>query len=182
MNIPRVENSVLVMVDMQEKLVPAMHNVEFCINRNRLLLEGAAALKLPVVYSEQYPKGLGNTLPELLDLRRKEWPVAAKTSFSCFGDADLAAIIRNLDAENLIITGVESHVCVLQTAIDAANDGYQVIVVSDAVTSRKEIDRQTALAFLAANGVKVLSAESVLFMLLGNAGHGAFKTISKLVR
>ncbi len=182
MNMPKVGNSVLLVVDMQEKLLPAMHNAESCINRNRLLLEGAAALELPVVFSEQYPKGLGNTIPELLELKRNEWPVADKTSFSCFGDVGLAEIIRNLDAETLIISGVESHVCVLQTAIDAKNDGYQVIVVSDAVSSRKESDRQTALAFLTANGVQVLSAESVLFMLLGNAGFGAFKTISKLVR
>lgn len=182
MKTPNAQNSLLLMVDMQEKLLPAMHEGENCIKRNLLLLQGAAALELPVIVSEQYPQGLGATMPELRQTCRKEWPVGAKTSFSCFGDEELATLIRNLNAETLIISGVESHVCVLQTALDAVNDGYQVIAVSDAVTSRKPEDRRTALKLLAANGVQVMSAESILFLLLGSAKHPGFKTISGLVR
>lgn len=182
MKMPQVSNSLLLMVDMQEKLLPAMHEGEFCINRNLLLLQGAAALELPVVVSEQYPQGLGPTVAELKGACRPEWPIAAKTSFSCFGDEEPAALIRNLNAETLIVSGVESHVCVLQTALDAADEGYRVIVVSDAVASRKAEDRCTALKLMLANGIQVMSAESVLFMLLGSARHPAFKTVSKLVR
>jgi nicotinamidase-related amidase len=182
MKMPNVQNSLLLMVDMQEKLLPAMHDGENCINRNLLLLQGAAALELPVIISEQYPQGLGSTIPQLKEACREEWPVGSKTSFSCFGDEDLSDLIRNLNAETLIISGVESHVCVCQTALDAVNEGYQVIVASDAVTSRKPEDRCTALKLMAANGVQVMSAEAILFLLLGSAKHPAFKTISKLVR
>ncbi len=182
MKIPHAQNSLLLMVDMQEKLLPAMSEAADCINRNLLLLQGAAALELPVIISEQYPQGLGSTIPQLKQECRDEWSVGEKTSFSCFGDEELGNLIRNLNAETLILSGVESHVCVLQTAIDAVNEGYQVIVVSDAVASRKPEDRCTALKLMAANGVHVMSAESVLFMLLGSAKNPAFKTISKLVR
>ncbi len=182
MKIPQVSNSLLLMVDMQEKLLPAMHDGEQCINRNWMLLQAAAELELPVVISEQYPQGLGSTIPVLKDLCRSEWAIEEKTSFSCFGDEELSDVIKNLNAETIILTGVESHVCVMQTAFDALAAGYQVIVISDAVTSRKAEDRCTALKLMSDNGIRVMSAEAVLFMLLRSSKHPAFKAVSKLVR
>ena len=183
MNIPKIENSVFVMVDMQEKLLPVMHKGEECLKRQQVLLRGAEALKLPVIISEQYPQGLGNTVQELKALFQPEWSIVSKTAFSCFGEDLFMEKLKNYPcATNLIISGIESHVCVLQTALNALNNDFQVIVVADAVTSRKPADRDTALQLMAQNGIQVMSSESLLFMLLHSASHPAFKAVSKLIR
>ena len=183
MNIPKIENSVFVMVDMQEKLLPAMHNGAECVQRHQVLLQGADALKLPVIITEQYPQGLGNTVQYLKELCLPEWSVVTKTTFSCFGEKYFLEKLKDHhNATSLIISGIESHVCVLQTALDALNNNFQVIVVADAVTSRKATERDTALKLMSQNGIQVMSTESILFMLMRSATHPAFKTVSKLIR
>lgn len=183
MNIPKIENSLLVMVDMQEKLLPAMHDGEECVKRHQVLLRSAEALKLPVIVSEQYPQGLGSTIQELKELYQPQWSVVTKNTFSCFGEqCFLEKLKEHQPATNLIISGIESHVCVLQTALDAVNNDFHVIVVADAVTSRKCADKSTALKLMSQNGIQIMSTESILFMLLHSAAHPAFKTVAKLIR
>lgn len=179
---PKTENCVCVIVDVQAKLLPAMQQPEALLNRVQLLVKGMNELQLPVVVTEQYPQGLGGTVPELAELFTPATRVIAKTSFSCFGETEFA---KSMDIEQrpvLVIAGIESHVCVAQTALDALNAGFKVFIAADAVDSRKKSDVDTALAQLRHAGCTVASTEAILFMLLGNAKHPAFKSISKLVR
>ena len=179
---PTIDNAVCVVVDVQAKLLPAMNDPESVLNRTQMLVKGMNEMNVPVVVTEQYPQGLGNTVPELAELFTENTPVIAKTSFSCFGEE---AFANAMDVEKrpvMIICGIESHVCVAQTALDALNAGYKVFIASDAVNSRKVSDMETGLAFLRHAGCNVISAEAILFMLLKTAKNPAFKAVSKLVR
>ena len=182
MKFPTVENSAFVMIDMQQKLLPAMCDPQGVLDRNTLLLNAAVALGADVLVTEQYPKGLGNTVPELSTWLSEKNPVIAKTSFSVFGSPEFCTALSSRKREVLIFFGIEAHVCVLQSVLDALEKGYEVIVVSDAVCSRKAADRDCALQMMRECGATVLNSESVLFMMMRDATHPAFKTVSKLVK
>ena len=179
---PTVENAMLVAVDLQVKLLPAMSGQERIINRAGVMLRGAAELGLDTVVTEQYPKGLGNTLPELSSLLPADTPVIEKSSFSVFGASGFCKALSARKREVLIFIGVEAHVCLLQSVLDARARGYEVIVVADAVGSRKEDDRELALSALRAAGAEIYSCETVLFMLLRDSKHPCFKSISGLIK
>ncbi|MBQ7208020.1 MAG: hydrolase [Lentisphaeria bacterium] len=180
--IPSGGSSRLVMIDVQERLVPAMSGFDGTGNRIRLLLNGARELALPVIVTEQYPQGLGGTLPDFSVLLPPEAPVIAKTGFSVFEEPLFVEELKKNKPETLIFCGIESHVCVFQSALDSLEAGYRTVVSADAVTSRKPEDRELALAQMRASGVLVMSSEAILFMLLRTAKHPAFKAVSKLVR
>ncbi len=182
MEMPTIENSVIVLIDIQERLAKAMENMDAVLNRVELLLRGAAALNVDVIVTEQYPQGLGSTLPGLLELLPEGTPVLAKTDFSVFGDSAFRTALASKYRKNVIFCGIESHVCVLQSVLDALEAGYQVTVAADAVSSRKSSDVALALPAFRHAGAQVLSVESILFQLLRTAKHPEFKTISKLVR
>ena len=182
MKLPTPENSLIVLIDMQEKLVRAMNEPENTVKACRMLIRGAAAMACPVIVTEQYPKGLGFTLENIKEVLPENTPVIEKTSFSCYGTEAFAEAAKSLQRDCVILCGVESHVCVLQTAMDALALGKTVYIVNDAVSSRKISDRDTGLAFLESRGVKILSAEAILFLLLQSSRHPAFKTVSALVR
>ena len=179
---PDPQKSVLAVIDMQERLLPAMAHPESCTERTALLIRGAAALKMPMIVSEQYPKGLGPTVPAVASLLPEGTDVFAKGAFSCFGEEAWAAGLAAHQAETLILCGVEAHVCVAQTAWDARKAGMEVFVIRDAVSSRRDTDRDCALEQLRADGVRVVTAEMMLFLLLRTSGHPAFREISKLVK
>ena len=182
MEIPNVESSALILIDFQEKLVPVMDHFETILPRAQLLLDGAAALRLDVIATEQYPRGLGATIPEIAEHLPMTTPILSKTSFSVFGEPAFRTALESKYRKTVIIAGIETHVCVLQSAFDALNAGYQVILAEDAVTSRKAGDRDAALAAARHAGVCVLSVEAILFWLLRVASNPAFKAISRLVR
>ena len=182
MKFPTVENAALVMIDMQQKLLPAMNDPQKVLERNVLMLNGANELGLDVIVTEQYPKGLGATVPELSGLFKENTPVIAKSSFSVFGSNEFCAALASRRREVLIFCGVEAHVCLLQSVFDALEQNFEVIVVADAVNSRKSSDQECALQAMRDRGAAVLSSESVLFMLLRDAGNPAFKAVSKLVK
>ena len=179
---PTVDNAVCVVIDVQAKLLPAMNDPEAVLNRTQMLVKGMNELQVPMVVTEQYPQGLGNTVAELSELFAEGTPVLAKTSFSCFGDENFVNAVDVEKRPVMIIAGIESHVCVAQTALDALNAGFKVFIASDAVSSRKKSDWEMALAMLRQAGCVVASAEAILFMLLKGAKHPSFKAISKLVR
>ncbi len=180
MDIPTIENSALVVVDMQEKLLPAMNQGECCTEKVKTLIAAAGAMNLPVAVTEQYPKGLGATLPQIAELFPEGTAVIEKCAFSCYGEAAFAE--QTAKYENLILCGVESHVCVAQTALDAMKLGKNVFLIKDAVTSRKESDKDAAMDFLTAQGVRILTTEMILFMLMRTSKHPAFKAVSKLIK
>jgi nicotinamidase-related amidase len=177
-------NSALMLIDVQERFLAAIPSIapDRPVGRNcRILAESARALGAAVLVSEQYPKGLGPTLPHLVDVLG-EASRRAKSHFSCCGDPDLAAAIVAIHRPWWILCGVEAHVCVLATAADLIARGHQVVVVGDAVDSRREDCRSMALAAARDLGALVLPTETVLFRWLRVAQGDAFKRVSALVR
>lgn len=182
MNFPRPESSVLLIVDLQERLVSAVAEPDSVVERSRILLQGAMTLGIDVLVTEQYPKGLGHTVPAIAGLLSRNSETIEKTGFSAFAEPSFRSKLVATPKKTLIVAGIETHVCVLQTVLDALDDGFEAICVADAVSSRKATDRELALQTMRHAGARVLSVESVLFMLLRDAKHSAFKPISQLIR
>ncbi len=177
----QAEQSALLVVDIQTKLLPAMAAPDPVVSNTARLMRAATRLGVPLLVSEQYPKGLGPTVPELAALA----PVGAvleKNAFSCAGDAGIVAKVGSLGRSQLVLCGIESHVCVLQTAIGFRALGYAVFVAWDATSSRREADRDLAAARLRAEGVALVGTEMALFEWLGKAGTPEFKEISVLIK
>ena len=172
----------LIVIDLQERLAPAMSDFEPCAKNVELLLNGARALRLDVIVTEQYPKGLGPTLPRFAELLPENTPVIAKTGFSVFEEPAFRTALSSKPRKNLLICGIESHVCVLQSIYDARERGLRVLLAADAVTSRKASDRELALQAARDAGAAVVSSEALLFMMLRDAKNPAFKAVSKLVK
>jgi len=179
---PATETAVLLLIDMQEKLIKAMSSAGQCLARQKIMLEAAGILGLDTIITEQYPQGLGHTLPELSGLFKPEWPVIEKKSFSCFGEPSFCSRLKSKSRKTVAVMGIESHVCVLQTVFDALEQGYQVFVLEDTLSSRNPSDMTTALRLLRHQGAIVTTAESYLFMLMRSADHPAFRQIAKLIR
>ena len=177
------EKAVLVVIDVQEKLCAAMDTVVLeKLTRNiGILLESAAELELPVLVTEQYVKGLGPTLPELRS-KSGSSKYFEKMSFSCCGSTEFVDAVKASGRTQVVITGMETHVCVLQTVIDLREAGFVVHVVRDALMSRNKQNWLTALDSMMLAGAIPTSTESVVFQLLKVAGSDEFKKLSKLVR
>lgn len=183
MNLPNAANPVIIAVDLQERLMPTMYNTEEITARAKVLLSGAAEIGVPVIATEQYPQGLGSTIPEIAETFVPEKSsVIAKTSFSVFGEEAFCNALRERHPSTLIFCGVETHVCILHSVFNALEAGYNVIIAADAVSSRKEAEKLLALESARQAGAWVLSTESILFSLLKNSRHPAFKAVSKLIK
>jgi nicotinamidase-related amidase len=170
----------LIVIDVQDKLLPAMAGAEALVANVARLIRGAAALGLPIVYTEQYPQGLGRTIPELLAILPGQ-PVA-KTSFSCCGEPAFMARIKELGRRQFVVVGIEAHVCVHQTVAGLLAAGYEVEFATDAIASRTEANRELARQRMQAAGARPTSAEMALFELLERAQGDAFKAILKIVK
>jgi nicotinamidase-related amidase len=176
------DSAVLLVIDVQEKLCKAMDSevLRQLTGNVSTLLEAAKEMQIPVLVTEQYTRGLGETLPEI----REKIPVPAveKMSFSCCGDEAFMNRLKDLGRKQVIVTGMESHVCVLQTVLELLAQGYHVHVVTDAVMSRKKKNWKLGLNMAASAGAVITSTEAALFQLLKVAGTEEFKKLSKLVR
>lgn len=178
------DTTALMVIDVQEKLVRAMPEAETLVWNVGRLVDGAAALGVRVVATEQYPDGLGPTVSEVakrLKAANALDPVEKKR-FSGLGCEALFAWLRSEGVIDILLCGIESHVCVLQTALDLVADGWRVQVAVDGVASRFEVDRRTALGRMEASGVTLTTVEAALFELCETAESPAFKTISRLAR
>ncbi len=176
--------SSLLIVDVQERLLPVMAKGNSVVERSIILLKAAKALGVPIAVSEQYPKGLGHAV-EILIQDIGNAPVFEKSSFSCWRDDGLRKHFtahHDSGRPQVIIAGIEAHVCVAQTAIDMAHAGFGVFVVADAVSSRAEASVPLALARLRQSGVEVVNTEMAVFELLGKAGTPEFKALSALIK
>lgn len=176
-----IENTVLVLVDVQERLLPAMHGSETLVASLDRLLRGAAALRIPTLVTEQIPGKLGPTVPALAAAAGGR-PAIPKSSFSCAGDEAFMAKFRSLGRTRILLCGIEAHVCVYQTARDLHEAGYGVDVVADAVASRHPDNRRIALDRLAREGVGVTGVEMALFELQRVASGDAFRALLKIVK
>ncbi len=175
------EQSCLVVIDVQQRLTPAMHEPDTMIDNCAVLMRAASRLGVPTLVSEQYPKGLGATVPQLAELADAA-TIIDKVHFSCAADDRCRGWIEEAGRPQVVICGIESHVCVTQTALGLSDAGYGCAVVADAVSSRDPANRALALERLRANGVEIVATEMVLFEWLESAQDPAFKDVSALIK
>ncbi len=178
------EDSVLVVVDIQQRLTAAMPEdvARPMIVNSVKLLSAAELLGVPVLLTEQYPKGLGATVDDVLQKLPQASQCFEKTGFSCCAADDFNLALNAVRRKQVVLLGQETHVCVLQTAFDLLQTGYKVFVVDDAVCSRRGEHKQSALQRMQHSGIRNVCHESVLFEWLRDANHPQFKAISALVR
>ena len=179
------EKSQLLIVDVQGNLLAAIDGKDRVLERCRRLLRAARALNIPVTVSEQYPKGLGPTVDPLRDLLGNADVVLEKIEFSCAKNEALRERLHELRLQGrsqVVIAGIEAHVCVTQTAIDLAAHGFEVFVVADAVGSRAKESRKLAIARLARSGTDIVDSDMVIFEWLERAGTPEFKELHALVK
>ena len=174
----RIETSALLVVDIQERLLPAVHDNARVVANSVWLIRVAQRLGVPVLASEQYPQGLGGTVAAIRELLPAE-AFVDKVHFSCAAEQGCMRRIDALDREQVVIVGIEAHVCVLQTALELHAAGKEVYLVADAVSSRAPGDVQLALERMRAAGVQVVSREMVVFEWLRQAGTDSFRAISR---
>lgn len=174
--------SQLVIIDLQAKLAPAMDSVAMqAVTKNcAILLQAASLMQVHTIVTEQYPQGLGETLPELKQYLINTKPIA-KTVFSAFAEPTFKQHLHS-DKTQIVLTGMEAHICVIHTALGLLQANKQVFVVEDAVISRESINKANAIARLRDAGCIITNTESVVFEWLGDSSHEAFKAISKLIR
>ncbi len=175
------DDTIALVIDVQEKLFPHIFEAEKLERNLNILVEGLTLLHIPIIVSEQYKKGLGETIPSIKVLV-KDYPHTEKTSFSCCDEPIIQEKIELSGKRNIILVGVESHVCLLQTAIDLKERGFNPIVVADCISSRTAENKQIALTRYQQEGVVLTTYESILFELCRYAQGDAFKAISKLVK
>lgn len=176
-----VENTALVIIDVQEKLWRVIFEKEKLRDDLQRLIRGVQVLGIPIIMTEQYPQGLGPTVPEVINLLSSTKPIA-KLSFSCWGDENFRKELTALKRKQLLITGIESHVCVYQTAVDLLKAGYEVQAVTECISSRTVENRELGLRRIEGAGGRLTGVEMALFELLKVAEGEKFKAISRIVK
>ena len=186
--IARRDDAVLVVVDEQERLAVAMERRESVLANTLRLVRTAALVGVPVVVTRQYPKGLGDIESRLADELATAQGVGAqvtfvdKVAFDCFGESAFAEMVQRSDRRQLLLAGMETHICVAQTALSALREGFDVHVVADACCSREAGSHELALARVRGAGAVVTVAESVMYELVGEAGTDEFRSLLAIVK
>lgn len=173
--------SALLIIDIQEKILNVSAFRDAVKSNTIKLIEGCSILSVPIFYTEQYPKGLGSTEPTIKEALANRNAIQ-KMTFSCGGAGELFETFEKEKFEQIIVCGIETHVCVQQSVIDLLEFGFQVNLAADAVSSRKEIDHSIALERMRALGAEVTTTEAILFELLEVCGTDEFKAVSKIVK
>lgn len=178
----KLDSCQLVVIDIQAKLATAMpvDAMAAVIKQTQVMLQAAHLLSMPTLFTEQYPQGLGHTLPELAATISPA-TVIEKTAFSACAEPKFNAKLSR-DKSQVVLLGMEAHICILQTALDLLANHKQVFVLEDAVISRNPANKANAMARMRDAGCVITNTESVLFECIGNAQHEAFKAIAKLIR
>ena len=174
-------NAVLIIIDIQGNLAQAMYDKENLFTNNVKMIQGVKTLNLPILFTEQIPQKLGQTIPQIASELDGINPIA-KTSFSCWDEINFREKLEGLNRRHTVLTGIECHVCVYQTAIDLISNGYNVHLVADAVSSRTPENRQIGIDAIKSAGSKITSTEMVLFELLRTAADPKAKELFKIVK
>ena len=172
---------VLVVIDVQGRLAQLMHGKEALFKNIQILIKAAKILDIPILWCQQCPDALGPTLPEIAGLLADNEPIN-KAAFSCCGHEQFNAKLNQLNRSQVVICGIETHVCIYQTTVDLLRKGFYVNVIADAVSSRTPENRHIALERITSEGAKVGSVEMTLFELIKTAEHSHFKQIAKLIK
>lgn len=174
------EEAVLLVIDIQDKLVPAMKYGEQVIRNTHTIISVAQTLEIPIIITEQYPKGLGKTVSSLSEHLTEALTCEKMTFSGC--TSDVISALKRLGRKKIVITGMETHVCVFQTVRDLLAQGYQVFVVGDAVCSRTKENYRNGLSLMSSMGAVITNTETVFFDLMKEAGTPLFKELSKLIK
>lgn len=176
------EETMALVIDFQERLLPVIDNNEELLHNTEILVKGLRVLNIPILVTQQYTKGIGMTVPSLISAIGEEFTYYDKLAFSCAEDETIYDRIIASGKRNIIVCGIETHICVLQTVIDLKARGFQVVLVEDCVGSRRERDRQAGIQRAMVEGALPATYESILFELTKKAGNDVFKQISKLIK
>jgi len=176
------KNSLLLQIDIQEKLIPAMPEGDYVIENCTKLIQGIKLFSMPAIITEQYPKGLGKTVQPLINELSELYEPIEKSTFSCMKNINFVEMLENYGKENIIITGMETHICVLQTVLQIKQAGYNPIIVEDCICSRKVNDHYIALERMLKESITITTYESVLLELCERSDTPEFKIISKIIK
>ena len=175
-------DSTLLLIDIQDKLIKKIFDFKSVINNSKKIIDIFSLLKLPIVYSEQYPNGLGKTINPIEDkLKKIKALKIEKTTFSCVSNKNDIQIRKIFTKNQIIICGVETHICILQTSIDLYNKGYEVFVIDEAVGSRNERHKNLAFERLVKHGISLINFEMLVFELIRDSKDKIFKELSKYI-
>lgn len=179
----QAEECALAVVDIQEKLLPPIFNNEALVRNTRLLIHAAKILEIPVLVTTQYAKGLGGTVPEIAELVADVQPID-KMEFSCFGRDEFCSAVKSLPGQRttMLLCGMEAHICVMQTALAALDQGYIVHVASDAIGSRNEWNWQVGLERMQNAGAVISSTEMMIYELMRKSGTPQFKELLQYIK
>jgi len=175
------DKTALLIIDIQERIIRVINEYELVIENTIKLIKGFKALEVPIFYTEQYPKGLGPT-EQSIQTELDENEAIQKLSFSCSGAGELFNDLKKKKISQVVVCGVESHVCVQQTVLDLLANDFQVNVAADAVSSRRVKDYDIALSRMKQHGAEVTTTEAILFELLNVCGTGVFKKVSEIIK
>jgi nicotinamidase-related amidase len=175
------ENTALIVVDVQEKLLPFVIDKEKVVDNIKMMIKFAHIMNIPVILTEHYPKGLGITVPEINELLT-EYKPKEKFIFSCFGSTGFTKKLKELGVKRIMICGIESHICVEQTTLDAMDSGYEVHVIADAVSSRTQRNRDIGIEKMRQFGAVISSTEMAMYEIMERADTKEFKEVLKLVK
>lgn len=176
------KDTALLVVDVQEKLVKLVDRSTDVLHNIQKVIKGFQILRIPIVVTEQYPEGLGSTVPAIKSFLGEEQEYLSKTTFSCLGSPAIKHSMLAMGISNWVVIGIEAHVCILQTSKDLLAAGKNVVILNDAITSRSIFDYSTAIAELRDMGARITSSETVLFELLEDSKKPEFKAISQLIK
>ena len=176
-----IQQCCLTVVDVQGKLAQLMHAKEALFKNIQILIKAAKALDIPILWCQQCPEALGPTVPQIEQLLSGSEPIN-KSSFSCCGEEEFNSRLDNSGRKQVLLCGIETHVCIYQTAVDLHNKGYCVNVIADAVSSRTQENKHIALQKITAAGIDVTCTEMAIFELLRTAEHPQFKQVVKLIK
>ncbi len=175
------KQSVLLIIDVQEKLLPVMSEVSGLLMSITKLVQGMQILEIPIIVTEQYSRGLGATVSEIRKLI-PDIEAVEKRSFSCCINEKFMSVLNQLNRKQVLVSGIETHVCVYQTCIDLLEEGFDVFLIVDAVSSRKQDDKDLAVRVLEKEGVQLRSVEMALFELIKTSQHKQFKELSTIIK
>jgi nicotinamidase-related amidase len=176
-----IENSLLVVIDIQGTLAQKMHDKDFCYENVIKMIKGAQVLNVPIIVTEQIPEKLGPTIPEIAKLF-PDFQLIPKTSFSCCGEPEFMKKFNAIGRAQILLTGIEAHVCVYQTAIALKSLGYEVHLLTDCVSSRTAENKLTSIERMKTDGIKLTTAEMALFELMKIAEGDKFREMVKIVK
>ena len=176
-----IETTCLVIIDVQGKLAQLMFEKDSLFKNIQILIKSAKLLNIPILWCQQQPKAIGVTISEISNLLTDDMPID-KACFSCFGSEEFKKKLQQIKREQVLLCGIEAHVCVYQTAVELMKAGKEVHLITDAVSSRREVNKKVAIKRMLAEGIKISSTEMAIFELLKTAEHPQFKQIAMLVK